>query len=102
MRTHGRQSARPDATAIPISIAARLAADVSDVPTIIVARTDANAAALLTSDVDERDHEFLTGERTAEGFFRVRAGLDQAIARGLSYAPYADMVWCETSEAEPR
>jgi isocitrate lyase len=68
------------------------------VPTIIVARTDANAAALLTNDVDERDHEFLTGERTAEGFYRVRAGLDQAIARGISYAAYADMVWCETSE----
>ncbi|HEV2096863.1 MAG TPA: hypothetical protein VGQ82_10210, partial [Chthoniobacterales bacterium] len=76
----------------------RLAADVSNVPTLIVARTDANAAALLTNDVDERDHEFLTGERTAEGFYRVRAGLDQAIARGTSYAAYADMIWCETSE----
>ena len=88
----------PTQQAITHLIAARLAADVSNVPTIIVARTDANAAALLTNDVDERDHEFLTGERTAEGFYRVRAGLDQAIARGISYAAYADMVWCETSE----
>src|SRR5438309_11103900 len=87
----------PTRTAISHLIAARLAADVSNVPTIIVARTDANAAALLTNDVDERDHEFLTGERTTEGFYRVRAGLDQAIARAISYAPYADMVWCETS-----
>src|SRR5207344_3150229 len=78
--------------------AARLAADVMDVPTLLVARTDADAATLVTSDVDERDRPFLTGERTAEGFFRTRAGLDQAIARGLSYAPYADLVWCETSE----
>jgi len=87
----------PTRTAISHLIAARLATDVSDVPTIIVARTDANAAALLTNDVDERDQEFLTGERTREGFHRVRAGLDQAIARAISYAPYADMVWCETS-----
>jgi isocitrate lyase len=78
-------------------IAARLAADVSNVPTIIIARTDANGAKLLTNDVDERDREFLTGERTPEGFFCVRAGLDQAIARAISYAPYADLVWCETS-----
>ena len=88
----------PTRTAISHLIAARLAADVSNVSTLIVARTDANAAALLTNDVDERDHAFLTGERTAEGFYRVRAGLDQAIARGLSYAAHADMVWCETSE----
>jgi isocitrate lyase len=88
----------PTRTAISHLIAARLAADVSDVPTIIVARTDANAAALLTNDIDERDQEFLTGERTAEGFYRVRAGLEQAIARATSYAAYADMVWCETSE----
>jgi isocitrate lyase len=88
----------PTRTAISQLIAARLAADVSDVPTIIVARTDANAAALLTNDIDGRDQEFLTGERTAEGFYRVRAGLDQAIARAISYATYADMVWCETSE----
>jgi isocitrate lyase len=79
-------------------IAARLAADIMGVPTILVARTDANGAGLITSDIDERDHPFLTGSRTAEGFFSVRAGLDQAIARGLAYAPYADMVWCETSE----
>jgi isocitrate lyase len=87
----------PTSQAIRHLIAARLAADVSNVPTIIVARTDANGAKLLTNDVDERDHEFLTGKRTREGFFCVRAGLDQAIARALSYAPYADLVWCETS-----
>src|SRR5918994_983417 len=77
---------------------ARLAADVMGVPTIIVARTDADAAKLITSDVDPADAPFLTGERTAEGFYRVKAGLDYAIARGLAYAPYADVVWCETSE----
>src|SRR5262249_56905865 len=77
--------------------AARLAADVLDVPTVLVARTDALSAALLTSDVDDYDREFVTGERTAEGFFRVRDGLDAAIARGLAYAPYADMIWGETS-----
>ncbi len=77
--------------------AARLASDVLDVPTVLVARTDANSAGLLTSDVDPRDHGFMTGERTAEGFYRVNNGLDQAIARGLAYAPYADMLWCETS-----
>jgi isocitrate lyase len=77
--------------------AARLAADVAGVPTILVARTDALAATLLTSDVDERDRPFLTGERTAEGYFRVRAGLEAPIARALSYAPYADLLWCETS-----
>ena len=79
-------------------IAARLAADVMGVDTIIVARTDADAAGLITSDIDERDHQFLTGNRTPEGFFTVKPGLDQAIARALSYAPYADVVWCETSE----
>jgi len=79
-------------------IAARLGADVLGVPTILVARTDANGAGLVTSDVDERDHPFLTGKRTAEGFYTVKEGLDQAIARGLAYAPYADMIWCETSE----
>jgi isocitrate lyase len=78
--------------------AARLAADVSGVPTLIIARTDANSSNLLTSDVDERDHSFLTGERTPEGFFRIKGGLDCAIARGLAYAPYADVIWCETSE----
>jgi isocitrate lyase len=88
----------PTRIAIKHLIAARLAADVCDVPTILIARTDANGAALLTNDVDERDREFLTGERTPEGFFGVRAGLDQAIARGQSYAPFADMIWCETGE----
>jgi isocitrate lyase len=77
--------------------AARLAADVCRVPTLLVARTDALSATLLTSDVDERDREFLTGERTAEGYFVVEGGLDSAIARGLAYAPYADLIWCETS-----
>lgn len=78
--------------------AARLAADVSGVPTLLVARTDANSASLITSDIDPRDREFLNGERTPEGFFRLRGGLDCAIARGLAYAPYADLLWCETSE----
>ena len=77
--------------------AARLAADVLDVPTILMARTDALSAKLLTSDVDERDREFLTGERTSEGFFRVRAGIEAPIARALSYAPYADLLWFETA-----
>ena len=76
--------------------AARLAADVMGVPTVVLARTDAEAADLITSDVDERDRPFLTGERTAEGFYRTRKGFDQALARGLAYAEYADMVWCET------
>ena len=88
----------PTRTAIKHLIAARLAADVCDVPTILIARTDANGAALLTNDVDECDREFLTGERTPEGFFHVRAGLEQAISRAQSYAPFADMIWCETSE----
>jgi isocitrate lyase len=78
-------------------VAARLAADVLDVPTVLVARTDALSATLLTSDVDERDREFTTGERTPEGFFRVRPGLEAPIARALAYAPYADVLWCETS-----
>jgi isocitrate lyase len=77
--------------------AARLAADVCDVPTVLVARTDALSAALLTSDVDEYDRDFVTGERTADGFYRVRDGIDAAISRGLAYAPYADLVWFETS-----
>jgi isocitrate lyase len=76
--------------------AARLAADVMGVPTVLLARTDAEAATLVTSDVDENDKPFLTGERSAEGFYRVRNGIEQAISRGLAYAPYADMVWCET------
>ncbi|MGE3165540.1 MAG: isocitrate lyase [Planctomycetota bacterium] len=87
----------PTRTFVQTLIAARLAADVMNVPTIIVARTDAMSANLLTSDHDERDRAFLTGERTVEGFFRVRDGLDAAIARGLAYAPYADLIWCETS-----
>ena len=78
-------------------VAARLAADVLDVPTILVARTDAQSANLLTSDIDPRDRAWITGERTAEGFYRIRNGLDMAIERGLDYAPYADLVWCETS-----
>jgi isocitrate lyase len=77
--------------------AARLASDVLDVPTIVLARTDANSATLLTSDIDERDRRFMTGERTPEGFYNVKAGLDQAINRGLAYSPYADLVWCETA-----
>ena len=77
--------------------AARLAADVCDVPTVLVARTDALSATLLTSDVDERDHAFITGERTPEGYFRVEGSIESAIARGLAYAPYADLIWCETS-----
>ena len=88
----------PTAQAVRNLISARLAADVMGVPTVIVARTDADAANLITSDVDPTDAEFLTGERTMEGFYRVKAGIEQAIARGLSYAPYADLVWCETSE----
>ncbi len=77
--------------------AARLAADVMGVPTLLIARTDANSATLLTSDVDERDHQFLTGERTAEGFFMIKSGVDAAIARAIAYAPYADLLWMETS-----
>ncbi|MDQ0156857.1 isocitrate lyase [Robertmurraya andreesenii] len=88
----------PTQTAVKNLIAARLAADVMGVPTVLVARTDANAADLITSDVDPYDAEFIVGERTAEGFYRTKAGLDQAIARGLAYAPYADLIWCETSE----
>jgi isocitrate lyase len=84
--------------AIQKLVAARLAADVMGVPTLIMARTDANSAHLLTSDIDPRDHEFLTGNRTAEGFFCIRGGLESAIARGIAYAPYADLIWCETSE----
>jgi isocitrate lyase len=88
----------PTQQAIRNLTAARLAADTMGVPTLIVARTDANGAHLITSDVDPRDREFITGERTPEGFFRMRGGLDAAIARGLAYAPYADLIWCETSE----
>src|SRR3712207_7585122 len=79
---------------------ARLAADVMGVPTLIVARTDALAATLLTSDVDELDRPFLTGDRTLEGYYTVRGGMDAALARGRAYAPYADVVWCETSRPD--
>ena len=87
----------PTQEAIQKLVAARLAADVAGTPTVVLARTDANAANLLTSDCDPYDQPFCTGERTAEGFYRVKAGIDQAIARGLAYAPYADMLWCETA-----
>ncbi|WP_214828683.1 isocitrate lyase [Exiguobacterium algae] len=90
----------PTQTAVKNLIAARLAADVMGVSTIIVARTDAHAANLITSDIDPVDHPFIVGERTPEGFYRTEAGIDQAIARGLAYAPYADLVWCETSEPD--
>jgi isocitrate lyase len=87
----------PTFEAVQKLIAARLAADVCDVPTILMARTDANAADMVTSDIDEWDKPFVTGERTSEGFYKTRAGLDQAISRGLAYAPYADLIWCETA-----
>ena len=90
----------PTQEAVQKLIAARLAADVMGVPTLIVARTDAEAADLITSDVDDNDKPFLTGERTVEGFFKTRNGLDQAISRGLAYAPYADLVWCETGKPD--
>jgi isocitrate lyase len=90
----------PTREAIDKLIAARLAADVMDVPTIIIARTDADAANLITSDIDERDRAFIEGTRTHEGFYKVRSGIDQAISRGLAYAPYADLVWCETSHPD--
>jgi isocitrate lyase len=80
--------------------AARLAADVCGVPTLLIARTDADSARLITSDIDPRDQPFLTGERTDEGFFRITGGLDMAIARGLAYAPHADLIWCETSHPD--
>ncbi|MBU6080402.1 isocitrate lyase [Allobacillus halotolerans] len=88
----------PTQQAVKNLVSARLAADVLGTPTVIIARTDANAADLITSDVDPYDAPFLTGERTVEGFYRTKSGLDQAIARGLAYAPYADLIWCETSE----
>ena len=87
----------PTQTAIKHLVAARLAADVMGVPTILVARTDANGAHLITSDIDPVDHKFLTRERTPEGFYKMHGGLNTAIARGLSYAPYCDLIWCETS-----
>jgi len=90
----------PTREAIEKLNAARLAADVMGVPTLLIARTDAEAADLLTSDIDGNDRPFCTGERTVEGFFRTRNGLDQAIARGLAYAPYADLIWCETGKPD--
>src|ERR1700684_1460034 len=90
----------PTVEAIHKLVAARLAADVMGVPTLILARTDADSATLLTSDIDPRDRKFITGERTAEGFFCIRGGIESAIARGLAYAPYADLIWCETSHPD--
>jgi isocitrate lyase len=90
----------PTREAIEKLVAARLAADVSGVPTIIIARTDAEAADLLTSDIDPNDQPFVTGERTVEGFFKTRPGLEQAVSRGLAYAPYADLIWCETGKPD--
>jgi len=90
----------PTQEAVQKLIAARLAADVCGTPTIVLARTDANAATLLTSDHDDNDKPFVIGSRTAEGFYNVRAGLDQAISRGLAYAPYADLIWCETAKPD--
>src|SRR5215468_8428142 len=88
----------PTQEAVQKLIAARLAADVLGVPTLVVARTDANSAQLITSDCDRCDREFITGERTVEGFYGIHGGIDSAMARGLAYAPYADLIWCETSE----
>jgi isocitrate lyase len=90
----------PTTEAIQKLVAARLAADVMGVPTLVMARTDADSAQLLTSDIDPRDRTFCTGERTSEGFFRIRGGIESAIARGLAYAPYADLIWCETSHPD--
>src|SRR5262249_27955324 len=90
----------PTVEAIHKLVAARLAADVMGVPTLVMARTDADSANLLPTDIDPRDREFCTGERTHEGFFRVRGGIESAIARGIAYAPYADLVWCETSKPD--
>lgn len=90
----------PTSQFIRTLIAARLAADVANVPTVLIARTDANSAKLITSDIDSRDHQFINGERTPEGFFRFTGGLNAAVARGLAYAPYADLIWCETSKPD--
>jgi len=87
----------PTQEAVQKLTAARLAADIMGVPTIVLARTDANAAALLTSDIDDYDKDFITGERSSEGFYKTKAGIEQAISRGLAYAPYADLLWCETA-----
>ena len=90
----------PTQEAVSKLVAARLAADILDVPTLIVARTDADSAGLLTSDIDPPDRQFITGKRTSEGYFEVKAGLEQAISRGIAYAPYADLIWCETSKPD--
>jgi isocitrate lyase len=90
----------PSREAVAKLVAARLAADVMGAPTILLARTDAEAADLVTSDVDDNDKPFLTGERTVEGFFRTKNGLGQSISRGLAYAPYADLIWCETGKPD--
>src|SRR6202166_4945623 len=90
----------PTSEAVQKLVAARLAADVMGVPTLVMARTDADSAQLLTSDIDARDRQFCTGERTPEGFFQIRGGIESAIARGLAYAPYADLIWCETSHPD--
>ncbi|MCB9671267.1 MAG: isocitrate lyase [Alphaproteobacteria bacterium] len=90
----------PTSQFVKTLVAARLAADVMDVPTVLVARTDANSAQLLTSDIDPVDHPFMTGERTSEGFHRITGGIEMAIARGLAYAPYADLIWCETGKPD--
>ena len=90
----------PTKEAIQKLVSARLAADILDVPSVLIARTDANGAQLLTSDIDPYDHNLLTGERTTEGFFRIRGGIEAATARGLAYAPYVDMIWCETSKPD--
>jgi len=90
----------PTREAVEKLVAARLASDVMGVPSLIVARTDAEAADLITSDVDDNDRRFCTGERTVEGFYKTRKGLDQAVSRGLAYAPYADLVWCETGKPD--
>lgn len=90
----------PTQTAIRNLISSRLASDVMDVPTLIVARTDADSAKLITSDIDPRDQEFITGERTGDGFYNIKGGIDMAIARGLEFAPYADLVWFETSQPD--
>jgi isocitrate lyase len=90
----------PTREAVSKLVAARLAADTMGVPTILLARTDAEAGDLVTSDVDDNDRPFCTGERTVEGFFRTRNGLEQAVSRGLAYAPYADLIWCETGRPD--
>jgi isocitrate lyase len=90
----------PSQEAVQKLVAARLAADLAGVPTVLFARTDAEAANLITSDIDDNDKPFLTGERTAEGFFRTRNGLAQAVSRGLAYAPHADLIWCETGKPD--